>query len=132
MPAPNADQLVPFQRAMLPACRPPAVWNAPPTTRSPFAAVVIADTPAKSPGPDGPPTPEPSADQVPVTRSTTATPFAANGPALWKPPPTTSTGGSGPVPSRSHHVVARTGESVPARVGPGNHCVWHCAVARGI
>src|SRR5262245_66021167 len=85
VPEPSADQLVPFQRAMLEALTPPANVKVPPATRSPFGSVIRAATP--------PFVPEPSADQlVPSQRAMRA---ALTPPAKAKgPPPTDPTLGS--------------------------------------
>src|SRR5262245_51482782 len=79
MPAPSADQPVPFLRAILLVDAPPAVVNTPPATRSPFDSVVKARTLASMPAP--------SADQLPPFQR--ATLLVPTPPALANIPPTT-------------------------------------------
>src|SRR5262245_4322334 len=79
-PEPIADQLEPFQRAMLPALTPPAPEKLPPATRSPFGRIAREFTSLFMPSGS-------SADQlVPFQR---AIRLAPTPPAAVKVPPAT-------------------------------------------
>ena len=92
----------------------------PAATRSPFGSAATACT--------LPLAPLPNAAHTPLAGSKVAMPLATTLPAVANEPPTTSRGGNGPAPSRSHIAVPTTAPSTPGAPMPASHCGVHWAV----